>query len=190
MKVVYTTPKAFAGWPLSGLKGNLPTDAEYKMAVFDPDDSENEEFYREISDADAVMNVYVHLGKKELDAMKKCRVVSFMSTGYNEIDLDYATSKGIAVASVLDYCTQETAENAIANMMALQRGTIIYNEAIQEKHVWNVGVVKGLKRVEGQVIGIVGLGRIGRHVAMNTRQGVYVTYEPDTPSPAVDTASA
>ena len=28
------------------------------------------------------------------------------------------------------------------------------------------------------------------HVTMNTRQGVYVTYEPDTPSPAADTASA
>ena len=28
------------------------------------------------------------------------------------------------------------------------------------------------------------------HVTMNTRQGVYVTYEPDTPSPAADTVSA
>ena len=28
------------------------------------------------------------------------------------------------------------------------------------------------------------------HVTMNTRHGVYVTYEPDTPSPAANTASA
>ena len=32
--------------------------------------------------------------------MPKCKVISFQSTGFNEVDIDYATEKGIAVVSI------------------------------------------------------------------------------------------
>lgn len=85
-------------------------------------EGDNAEFYKLLENADVVINSYVYFGKKEIDALKKCKCISFQSTGYNEVDLDYAAEKGIAVASILDYCTQETAENAIATMLCLQRG--------------------------------------------------------------------
>ncbi len=193
MKVVYTTPKVFADWDVSALGTYLPEGYEFSTAIYDPDDPTNEAFYEAISDADAVMNIYVHLGKKELDAMKKCRVVSFVCTGYNEIDLAYATEKGLPVASVEEYCTPETAENAIANMMALQRGTFLYNESIQKDHKWDVAVAGTLQRVEGQTIGIVGLGRIGRHVARIAGKGLgmrVIAYDPFLPQDVAKAAGA
>ena len=193
MKVVYTTPKVFAGWSLPGLQANLPGGYEFKTAVYDPDDPVNAAFYAELADADAVMNIYVYLGKKELDAMKKCKVVSFCCTGYNEIDLDYATKKGITVASVEEYCSPETAENAIANMMALQRGSFIYNEAIHKDHNWDVTLVSKQERIEGQTIGIVGLGRIGRHVARIAGKGLgmrVIAYDPFLPEEVAKAAGA
>ena len=64
------------------------------MAVFDEHAENNDAFYAEIKDADIIIDGYVHFGKKEIDAMDHCKVISFQSTGYNEADLDYAQRKG------------------------------------------------------------------------------------------------
>ena len=113
------------------------------------------------------MDGYVYFGKKEIDAMKHCKIISFQSTGYNEVDLDYATEKGIGVCSILDYCTQETAENTMALMLNLLRGIRHYDRSVQQDKVWDYLVAKDLhlKRIAGQVLGIAGLGRIGQSVA-------------------------
>lgn len=162
----------------------IPKNAEVIITTYDPD-GDNTQFYADLAKADIVINYYVYLGRPEIDAMKKCKVITFQATGFNEVDFEYATEKGIIVASILDYCTQETAENAIATMMCLQRGTMLYNRSIQQDHVWNTGVVKGQKRVEGQVMGIVGLGRIGRHVARIAGKGLgmkVIAYDPFLPA--------
>lgn len=156
-------------------------------------EGDNAEFYKLLEDADVVINSYVYFGKKEIDALKKCKCISFQSTGYNEVDLDYAAEKGIAVASILDYCTQETAENAIATMLCLQRGTLIYNRSIQEDKVWDCTVVQHQQRVEGQTMGIVGLGRIGRHVARIAGKGLgmkILAYDPFLPPEIAEAAGA
>lgn len=170
----------------------LPNDTEVLIAKYDPD-GDNTEFYDILGRADIVVNYYVYLGKKEIDAMKKCRCITFQSTGFNEVDLEYATEKGIIVASILDYCTQETAENAIANMMCLQRGTLEYNKSIQEDKIWSTAVVQHQKRVEGQTMGIVGLGRIGRHVARIAGKGLGMTviaYDPYVPREVAEASGA
>lgn len=76
------------------------------------------------------------------------------------------------MVSIRDYCTQETAENAIASMMCLQRNTINYNRAIQEDKVWDYSLFPGMKRVEGQTMAIIGFGRIGQHVGRIAGKGL------------------
>ena len=94
---------------------------------------------------------------------QKYRILS----GYNEVDLEYAEEKGLAVCSILDYCTEETAENAMALMLNLQRGIRRYDKSVQEDHVWDYLVARDmhLKRIAGQTMGIAGLGRIGQSAA-------------------------
>ena len=118
--------------------------------------------------------------------MDHCKVISFQSTGYNEADLDYAKEKGIAVCSILDYCTQETAESAMALMLNLQRGIRQYDRSVQQDHVWDYQVVPHLKRIAGQVMGIAGLGRIGQSVARKAQafDMEVIAYDPFLP-PAI-----
>lgn len=142
-----------------------PEGAELKIAVYDEHSENNDAFYNEIADADIIVDGYVYFGKKEIDAMQRCKVISFQSTGYNEADLEYAASKGIAVCSIVDYCTQETAENAMALMLNLQRAIRQYDRSVQQDKVWDYGVVQHLRRIAGQTMGIAGLGRIGQSVA-------------------------
>lgn len=161
-----------------------PKDAEVHVAVFDEHSEDNSEFYSELAETEiAMVYGYVYLDREKIDAMPNCRVVSFQLTGYNEIDFDYATAKGITIASVLDYCTQETAENAFAMMLCLQRSTLRYNASVQHEKRWTVAAAEHLKRVEGQTMGIVGLGRIGRSVAKKARgfDMEVIAYDPYLP---------
>ena len=165
MKIVLAEVPYTKDRDISVEKSCVPEGAELTMAVFDEHAENNDAFYAAIKDADIIIDGYVHFGKKEIDAMDHCKVISFQSTGYNEADLDYAREKGIAVCSILDYCTQETAESAMALMLNLQRGIRQYDRSVQQDHVWDYQVVPHLKRIAGQVMGIAGLGRIGQSVA-------------------------
>ena len=166
----------------------LPAEASYSVAAMDPNQplsaEINQKFIAEIKDADIIINSYVDFQKDLIDAMDHCKCISFQSTGYNAADLEYAASKGIAVISILDYCTQETAENAIATMMCLQRNTINYNRDIQEKRIWDYSRHPGMKRVEGQTMAIIGFGRIGQHVGRIAGKGLgmkVIAYDPFLP---------
>lgn len=165
MKIVITEDPVTVNRSFDVEFASCPKDAEVKVAVYDPNAADNSAFFAEIKDADIIINCYVNFNRELIDGLEKCKVISFESTGYNEVDLDYAREKGIAVISILDYCTQETAENAFTLMLCLQRATMKYHKLVQEQHIWDASAVSGLKRIEGQTMGIVGLGRIGQSVA-------------------------
>ena len=184
MKVVFAEAPSTYTRDMSIEKSVFPEGTEFAVAVYDEHSENNDRFYEDIADADIIINGYIYFGKKELDALKRCRVISFQSTGYNEVDMAYATEKCIGVVSIEDYCTQETAENAIALMLCLQRGLRIYDRSVQVDKEWIYDKAPGLKRIEGQVMGIVGLGRIGRSVAKKAH-GLdmrVIAYDPFVPA--------
>jgi D-3-phosphoglycerate dehydrogenase len=167
-----------------------PDGAELTIAVYDEHSNDNSAFYKEIEDADIIIDGYVYFGKKELDALKRCKIISFQSTGYNEIDMDYATQKGIGVCSILDYCTQETAENTMALMLNLMRGIRFYDNSVQQDKVWDYLVARDLhlRRIAGQTLGIAGLGRIGQSVARKALafDMKVIAYDPYLPHEVAD----
>ena len=192
MKLVFTeNPLTICNQHLDERK-YIPEGTEVVITKFDPE-GDNTQFFKDIEDADIIVNGYVYFDKEKIDALKKCKVISFQSTGYNEVDLDYAAEKGIAVASILDYCTQETAENAIAKMMNLQRRTLIYNRSVQVDKVWDPYIYANPQRIEGQTMSVIGLGRIGRHVARIAGKGLgmkILAYDPFIPKELADEVDA
>ena len=84
MKIVLAEVPYTKDRDISVEKSCVPEGAELTMAVFDEHAENNDAFYAEIKDADIIIDGYVHFGKKEIDAMDHCKVISFQSTGYNE----------------------------------------------------------------------------------------------------------
>ena len=85
-----------------------------------------------------------------------------------------------------DYGTTEVADHAIALMLALRRGTTIYDAAVmREPHAgWDYRVAPLIARLKGATFGIVGLGRIGlatarRAAAFDMRVVFYDPYLPN-----------
>ena len=159
MKIVLAEVPYTKDRDISVEKSCVPEGAELTMAVFDEHAENNDAFYAEIKDADIIIDGYVHFGKKEIDAMDHCKVISFQSTGYND---------------------------AMALMLNLQRGIRQYDRSVQQDRVWDYQVVPGLKRIAGQVMGIAGLGRIGQSVARKAQafDMEVIAYDPFLP-PAI-----
>lgn len=190
MKIVLTEVPGTAGRDISIEKSCCPPDAELVRVVFDEEESDYTAFYDAIRDADMIVDGYVHFGKKELDVLEKCSVISFQSIGYNEVDLDYATEKGIGVCSLTDYCVPEVAEHTLALMLAAQRRLREFDYSIQTDRKWDYSMASDLhiKRIQGQTYGLTGFERIGRAVAKRAKgfEMHVIAYDPFLPKNAGD----
>jgi D-3-phosphoglycerate dehydrogenase len=114
--------------------------------------------------ADALIPAYAPLTSRVLDQLPDCRIVAFMATGYNSVDLDAATARGIVVTNVPDYCTQEVADHAMGFLLALGRNLLRHHSCVLDGQ-WDYEACGKPDRISHQSLGIIGLGRIGTAVA-------------------------
>jgi D-3-phosphoglycerate dehydrogenase / 2-oxoglutarate reductase len=96
------------------------------------------------------------------------RVVAAPSVGYDHVDLEAATSRGIWVCNVPDYCVDEMADHALALLLALVRGVVELDRNVREGR-WEHDAAGPLVRLSDVRLGIVGFGRIGRALAVRAR---------------------
>ncbi len=93
-------------------------------------------------------------------------VISNYAVGYNNIDLDYATSQGIAVCNTPGVLTDTTADLAWALLMSAARRIAEGDRMMREGKFegWAPMLLLGVD-INGKTLGIIGMGRIGQAVA-------------------------
>jgi D-3-phosphoglycerate dehydrogenase / 2-oxoglutarate reductase len=64
------------------------------------------------------------LSAEIVEAMNNCRIIARYGIGVDTIPLEVATSRGIPVANVPDYCIEEVADHGLALILAFTRGII------------------------------------------------------------------
>jgi D-3-phosphoglycerate dehydrogenase/C-terminal binding protein len=133
--------------------------------------SSEEQLWGHIDDADAYMMFHtVRIGSATIERMKRCKLIVRCGVGYDNVDYVFARSKGIPVANVPDYGTEEVADSAIGLTLALTRGIAFQNALLRDPAVpWHFDHVRPLRRLRGETFGIVGLGRIGSAVAVRAK---------------------
>jgi len=119
-------------------------------------------------DADGIITQYAPIDAAALAGLERCRIVVRYGVGVETVDLDAATERGIWVANVPDYGTEEVADHALALLLALLRGVGRLDRAVRAGE-WEYSVVRPLRRLSGLTVGIVGLGRIGSALARRVR---------------------
>ena len=92
------------------------------------------------------------------------RAIARAGVGVDNIDLDAATSKGILVVNSAEASTLSTAEHALALMMSLARKIPQADQHVRSGQ-WKRTQYQGTQ-LAGKTLGVVGLGRIGRTVAL------------------------
>jgi D-3-phosphoglycerate dehydrogenase len=115
-------------------------------------------------DADAVLVTYAKLPGDLLRQLKRCKVIGRFGLGVDNIDIPAATQCGITVTYVPDYCLHEVSDHAMALLLALVRKIPFSNRLVQSGR-WEMPAVVPIRRLRGQVLGLVGFGNIPRAVA-------------------------
>jgi phosphoglycerate dehydrogenase-like enzyme len=155
-----------AGRDLSIERQALPASARIETFTFTGDAAELAAACRQ---ADAILTDYAPFDRRALAALERCRIISVAATGWDCVDADAAAERGIAVACVGEYCTDEVADHTLALILASERRLRDYDRQVQSRHDWRWNEVRGLRRLAGLTLGIVGFGRIGQAVCRRAR---------------------
>jgi D-3-phosphoglycerate dehydrogenase len=114
-------------------------------------------------DADGVLVTYAKLPGELLRQLQRCKVIGRFGLGVDNIDIKAAAAHNIVVTYVPDYCLREVSDHAMALVLALARKVPFSNSLVQQGR-WEMPAVVPIRRLEGQILGLVGLGNIPRRV--------------------------
>lgn len=126
------------------------------------------EVIERLKDADVAMINKVVLDESVLDATNLGLILE-TATGTNNIALEYARAKGVAVKNVAGYSTQSVAQHTFALLFAFLN-ELIYYDKFTKSGAWCKSAIftdfsRPTKTLHGKKYGIIGLGAIGREVA-------------------------
>jgi glyoxylate reductase len=119
-----------------------------------------------IADYDGILAAGIHMDAGLIRAADRLRIISVYGAGFDAIDIQAATEKGIVVANIPDAVTDATAEVAMGLMLSVMRRISECDRALRHGDASRWGMMKNMGHVlYGKELGIIGMGRIGRAVA-------------------------
>src|SRR5690606_14653745 len=125
--------------------------------------SSREETRARLAEADIVLTNKAIVGAEEMDAAPRLKLVQVVATGVNNIDLEAARARGLAVCNVAGYSTESVAQHVFASLLNL--ATNVHRFAA-ETEKWAQSPIftrldHPVTELSGKTLGIVGLGSIG-----------------------------
>ena len=120
--------------------------------------------------ADAMIVGMAKIDKKVIDALERCKVIVRLGVGFDNVDVPAATSRGIMIANIPDFCTEEVSDHAMALILMIARRVLHGQKAVREGK-WGPMAIEfdSFKRAREQTLGLYGFGRIARGVAERAR---------------------
>ncbi len=136
-------------------------NAGFEIERLDKPEATEEELVAAVKGKDGyILGGIEKLSNKIIDAGDALKAIVFTGIGYKDFipNHEYVTSKGIAIANTPDAPTHAVAEWAITMALAMNRNIFDLGRAGEKKFMTSKGI-------EGQHVGIVGFGRIGKEIA-------------------------
>ena len=151
-----------------------------------------EELWMKLPEADAVL-ACGSLDAEMIRRGSRLKLIVCYGAGYDAIDLAQATRQGIPVVNIPETVVAPTAELAVALMMSLARRIPALNDAMhsqQAADAFGLGKQMGVS-MNGALLGIVGMGRIGGRMAEVGRAlGMRIFYNARGPKPEQEVLGA
>lgn len=97
------------------------------------------------------------------------KIIANYAVGYNNVDTEAATAKGIVVTNTPEVLTDATADISILLLLGASRRAYEGRRAAESQGwIWSTSLLLG-KQMSNRKLGILGMGRIGRAVAQRAR---------------------
>ena len=143
--------------------------------------SKPEDIAERCDGADAIIINKLPINEKTIGSLDSLKIVLVTATGFDNLDMDYLKSRGIAVCNVKGYSTDSVAQHTFALMFYVYEKLRAYDDFVKNgdysRHDIFTYFDESFYELKGKVWGIVGLGEIGRSVAkIATAFGCEVVY--------------
>ncbi|MGI5850197.1 MAG: NAD(P)-dependent oxidoreductase [Christensenellales bacterium] len=140
------------------------------------------ELMSKIKDHEGLLVAETIVDKALIDAGRSLKVIASIGAGYNNINDVYAGEKGIYVINAPKSVTDATAELTVALILSVARCIVHFDKCLRSQKKVGAPIIFGEKlkvtsTLSGKVLGIVGMGRIGRDVARKVKGfGIRIVY--------------
>ncbi|WP_421920277.1 NAD(P)-dependent oxidoreductase [Marinifilum sp.] len=126
-----------------------------------------DELVDRIPDCVALLSIFNKAVPKEvIEAANKLKIISNYGVGFNNIDIETASKKGIVVCNTPEAVCEPTAELCLALILSLSRGIAKCDYGLKSNPDFEWGVMRNLGTgLQGKTLGIIGMGKIGKSIA-------------------------
>ncbi len=150
--------------------GNVSFEPFERLGEFVKYENSTQEEARErVKDVDVILMNKVWVGKELIDAAPNLKLICIAATGVNNIDVEYAASKGIPVRNVVGYSTDSVAQTTFMHILSLVGGGPFFDMSVKSGSYSRSGMFTDPNwnwcELAGKTIGIIGMGNIGGKVA-------------------------
>ena len=140
-----------------------------------------DEVLEKSKNAEIIITNKVVLDAEKIAALPNLRLICVAATGMNNVDLNAAAERGIAVRNAVGYSTYAVAETTLSSALALLREVTYYDNYFKSGAYATSDKIFNFDRptaqLRGKRWGIIGMGNIGREVArLATAFGCEVCY--------------
>lgn len=153
-------------WPTLNVEREILAEVQAELVVAERGDEE--ELVSLAVDVDAILTNWRRVPPSALDGSPGCVVVSRYGVGLDNIPVAHATELGIIVTNVPDFCLEEVSDHAMALLLACARRVVTFSQATKTG-VWDLSAGKGLPRLRGQTLGLIGFGNTARALVPKAR---------------------
>jgi glycerate dehydrogenase len=132
-----------------------------------------DEVVARIGSREVVVTNKLRLGAGEFEAASNLRLVCLVATGTDNVDLEAAAARGIAVCNIERYCTPSVVQHVFALILALNHHLVDYRRRLRDG-AWQDSpqfcvLEFPIRELDGRTMGIVGMGELGTGVARLAR---------------------
>ena len=133
------------------------------------DRSNRDQVMNRVKDADLIITSKCIIDKGVIDNSPKLKYIGVIATGYDNVDIDYATKKSITVTNIPAYSTDSVAQFTFALLLEAANRVGTHNDSTHSGE-WSKSVdfsymLTPQIELSGKTMGIVGYGNIGQRVA-------------------------
>ncbi|MFW6364653.1 MAG: NAD(P)-dependent oxidoreductase, partial [Bacteroidota bacterium] len=167
--------------PKEGLR---KIENDFEITVPDKKHFTYKELEKMLPDYDALIPVFgFEINKELIERADKLKIIANFGVGYNNIDVQAASAKGIPVTNTPKTVIEPTAELTFALLLSLVRRVSELDARLKNKEPLEWDVMSNLGHtLENKTLGIIGMGNIGKSVALKAAAfGMKVIYYTRTP---------
>jgi len=118
----------------------------------------------------------LRITREIMESAPSLRLIVLAATGTNNVDLDHARNRGIAVCNLRDYCTASVVQHTLGVLLLLTQKLREY-DALVRQGAWQKGeqfclLEYPIRELVGRKLGIVGYGALGKGVARAAHQAL------------------